>query len=76
MIPLRKPFVAQNINAGVSIVPFGVLIVVTLAFVDLQLYLILKSKFDWLFGVLGLIFLTIILIFSVKIYKKWRERKQ
>ena len=37
---------------------------------------ILKSKFDWLFGVLGLIFLTIILIFSVKLYKKWRERKQ
>ena len=36
---------------------------------------ILKSKFDWLFGVLGLIFLTIILIFSVKLYKKWRERK-
>lgn len=35
---------------------------------------VLKSAVNWIFGVLGLLVLSIILMLAVKLYKKFRER--
>src|SRR5699024_4525650 len=36
---------------------------------------VLKSAVDWVFGVVGLLSLSVVLMMAVKIYKRYRERK-
>ncbi len=37
---------------------------------------VLKSAVDWVFGVIGLVSLSIILMMAVKIYKRYRDRNE
>ncbi|MBL1408001.1 CopD family protein [Sphingobacterium faecale] len=36
---------------------------------------ILKSAFNWIYGVVGILFLAILLMFLIKLYKKYRKSK-
>jgi len=36
---------------------------------------VLKSTLNWIFGVVGLVALSVILMIAVKIYKRFREKK-
>lgn len=46
----------------------------TILLVAIVFTVILKSAIDWIYGLLGLIAFSIIIIISVKLYKKARER--
>lgn len=37
---------------------------------------VLKSTIDWLYGLLGLVFFSMMIMVAVKIYKKYRERNE
>jgi len=49
-------------NEGATIILFAVIFLITL-----------KSATNWIFGILGIIFLSIILILGIKLYKKIRN---
>jgi putative membrane protein len=49
-------------NGGATIILFAVIFLITL-----------KSATNWIFGILGIIFLSIILILGIKLYKKIRN---
>ena len=49
-------------NEGATIILFAVILLITL-----------KSATNWIFGILGIIFLSIILILGIKLYKKIRN---
>jgi len=46
----------------------------TLILFSIVFLVVLKSKFDWFFGVLGLIILTLILTLAVRLYKRWQKK--
>ena len=52
-------------NEGATLVLFAVVFLV-----------ILKTTFDWIFGLVGLIVLIGLLILGIKAYKRYRERKE
>jgi len=49
-------------NEGATIILFAVIFIITL-----------KSATSWIFGVLGIIFLSLILVMGIKLYKKIRN---
>ena len=49
-------------NEGATIILFAVIFLITL-----------KSATNWIFGILGIIFLSTILILGIKLYKKIRN---
>lgn len=51
-------------NEGATLILFSVVFIV-----------ILKSTFDWIFGVVGLVGLALLLMFGIRFYKKIRESK-
>lgn len=49
--------------------------VATLILFSIVFLVVLKSTFNWIYGVLGLIALAIVLMILVKLYKRYREKK-
>lgn len=49
--------------------------VATLLLFAIVFTVVLKSAVDWVFGVVGLLSLSVVLMMAVKIYKRYRERK-
>lgn len=52
-------------NEGATIILFSVVFLV-----------ILKNEINWIFGVLGILFFSILLMLGIKLYKKIRERNE
>lgn len=52
-------------NEGATLILFSVVFLV-----------ILKSTFNWIFGVVGLLSLSILLVLGIRLYKRIREHKQ
>jgi len=50
--------------------------IATLILFSVVFLAILKNSFSWIFGVVGLLGLTILLIFGIRLYKKIRENKR
>ena len=50
--------------------------VATLLLFAIVFTVVLKSAVNWLFGVVGLVSLSIVLMIAVKIYKRYRERNE
>lgn len=49
--------------------------VATILLVAIVFTVILKSAVDWVYGLIGLVAFSVIIMTAVKIYKRYREKK-
>lgn len=49
--------------------------VATLILFSIVFLVVLKSTFNWIYGVLGLVALAVVLMILIKLYKRYREKK-
>lgn len=49
--------------------------IATLILFSIVFLVVLKSTFNWIYGVLGLIALAVVLMILIKLYKRYREKK-
>lgn len=50
--------------------------VATIILVSVVFLIVLKNKLDWIWGVVGIVLFSILLMLAIKIYKKFRSNKE